>query len=81
METSRKPLEEKVEKINWKEWIPIYGVYQTIKNTREGRPSVIGTPTEEGLRNSGPLLYWGNIAYHAVAIGSAVEGIAYFLSN
>ncbi len=30
-----KTLEQKTEKINWKEWIPVYGIYQRIMNQKE----------------------------------------------
>ncbi len=26
---------------NWKVWIPIYGLYQTIKDTWDGKPSLV----------------------------------------
>ena len=40
---TNKTLEQKTEKIDWKEWIPVYGIYQNIRNDSENKP----TATEE----------------------------------
>lgn len=35
-----KNLEQKIEKINWKEWTPFYGIYQAIIDKKENKPNV-----------------------------------------
>ena len=36
---TNKTLEQKTEKIDWKEWIPVYGIYQNIRNDSENKPT------------------------------------------
>ncbi len=41
MTTPNKNLEQKTKKIDWKEWIPVYGIYQIYKYTNKNKPGVL----------------------------------------
>ena len=41
MTNTNQNLEQKTGKINMKQWIPIYGVYQTFKDFDKGKPNVM----------------------------------------
>lgn len=52
-------LEQKVKTVfDWKELIPIGGIYAAIKNEEAGKPTVGGSP------KSNEVLWWGFFAYH-----------------
>ncbi len=58
---------------NWKQWIPIYGIYQVYRDLRNEKPTVIDCPLSVTWFCSG--------LYQAVAFTSASEGILSGLSR
>ena len=56
-------LEQKTKKIDKKEWLPIYGIYQSIKDFGEGKPSV--------LDDVDSVKFFGNAFYQVVSISTA----------
>lgn len=57
--------EQKAKKINWKQWIPAYGIYQTFRDFDKGKPNV--------LEKHGSLCL--NACYHAASVFSVGAGI------
>ncbi len=71
---SLKNLEQKTEKIDWKEWTPIYGIYQANKDFKEKRPNIFD------INNL--LIFFGSALYQAVSIGAVLgAGTSYFLNQ
>ena len=60
-------LEQKIKtkKVNWKQWIPAYGIYQAFKDFDKGKPNV--------LEKHGLLCL--NAVYQAASIFSAGAGL------
>ena len=52
---------------NWKQWIPIYGIYQAIGDKLDKKPSVID------LKNH-PAIYLCSAVYHGVITSGIIVG-------
>ncbi len=58
--------------LDWREWIPVYGLIQTMQNCKKGRPSIAD------LRGS--ILYSIDIVYQGLA-SLAAAGSAVYLAG
>ncbi len=54
---------------DWKQWIPIYGFYQIVKDRDEGKPSLSRDSLNHPLRHSGSAIY------HGVVTGLTIGGL------
>ncbi len=73
MKSKPESLEMMLEKPNWKQWLPIYGVYQIKKDFFRGKPTIID-------KGKG-LSYNGSALYQAISIVGAYIGAINFLSE
>ena len=55
---------------DWKQWIPVYGIYQSTKDNRNGKPSLYGNMENHSIR------YWGSIIYHSITSGATLGFIS-----
>lgn len=60
-------LEQKTEKADWKQWVPIYGIYKAYKDSNEDKPSIMTT--------SNDLIFFGNAVSQAISVVSAGHGL------
>jgi len=64
-------LEQKVGKPDWKQWLPVYGTYQVMKDYNDGRPIL-------GEEDSNRDFFWNlyqmstSVLVGGVAVGAAV---------
>jgi len=59
------------DKPDWKQWIPIYGIYEVCRAASKGEPTIYKNPEH-------PLLqFYGTAFYHAVVALGTVTGLAY----
>ena len=56
---------------DWKQWIPLYGFHQIVKDRDEGRPAL----SRESLNH--PIRYSGSAMYHGVITGLILGGIVF----
>ncbi|MAH03801.1 hypothetical protein CMI39_03380 [Candidatus Pacearchaeota archaeon] len=56
-----KSLEEKTKKLDWKEWIPLWGTGQTFYNHSKGKASIFD------IKENNPKLYWLNVFEQGVS--------------
>jgi len=70
MVDNTKSLEKKVEKPSRKQWIPIYGIYQILKDAYYGKPIVAD------ILGQGPTIFVGSSFYQAASVMGA-----YYLSE
>lgn len=73
MEHKPESLERKLGKPDWKQWLPIYGIYQIIKDSHNNKPTMVDE------RDSAK--YWGMTIYQSVSIFGTVGGIGYLLAE
>ena len=66
---ANKTLEQKTEKIDWKE-CPVYGICKSIKNQNEDKPSVSNNVNSN----------WVNVVYYGISIGLVSTGL-YILAD
>ena len=59
-------LEQMLDIINRKQWIPIYGVYQIIHDNLKGKPALNDLRDYYGRLH--PLRYFGSAVYHGITI-------------
>ncbi len=69
MENKVESLEKKLEKPDWKQWLPVYGIAQIFKDGAARKPRVIDNEK----------LFWLSTAYQAVAINGIAFGVGYGL--
>ena len=50
--------EKQIENLDWKQWIPIYGIYKTMKDASEGKPSLADFESHR-IRFAGSAIYQG----------------------
>src|SRR3989338_7423641 len=81
MDGKSESLEHKVEKRDWKQWLPGYGVYQVLKDDDLGKPTILADVTNEGVTQIKPLVYYGTAAYQSIFIGVGLYGAVYGLSQ
>ena len=62
-------LEKKAEKANWKQWLPVYGIFKAYKDSNEDKPSIMTT--------SNDLVFFGNAVSQAISVVSAGHGLYY----
>ncbi len=64
------------ERIDWKQWIPIYGVYRAYQDFFQGKPSIVGRIREnsDSQRTSNNLFY-GSAVYHSVVALSSLAAL------
>ncbi|MCK4553071.1 hypothetical protein KAT80_02615 [Candidatus Pacearchaeota archaeon] len=72
MESKSESLERKLESPNWKQWLPVYGIYQVIKDKLGDKPTIIDFERGAGS-------FYGSAAYQAVSIAVASGGTIYGL--
>jgi len=76
METKSESLEETLDKPDWKQWLPIYGIYQMKRDLNEGKPIIVSERTAEGLnRPARPLIFFGSLAYQGASIATGLAGV------
>ncbi|MCH7568035.1 MAG: hypothetical protein IIA87_01305 [Nanoarchaeota archaeon] len=79
MEYKSESLERKLDKPDWKQWLPVYGVYQGIRDARNGKPNFILEQTEQGVKLTRPAMFVVSATYHAVTTVAVSKGIIYGL--
>jgi hypothetical protein len=67
-EEKSEDLEVKLEKLNWKQWLPIYGEFQAWKDLGDNKPSYRD-------KSRGALTYYGSIVYQAVSTSAILVGL------
>ena len=73
MENKSEQLERKLEKLDWKEWLPIYGIFQAKKDLFADKPSIIN--------DIGEARYYGHLIYQAASTVAIAGGTIYGLSQ
>ncbi len=68
MKCKSESLEKKLDKPDWKQWLPIWGVYQIVKDGVNGKPSIIINRTEQGVEPAKPRVFFGSMAYQAASV-------------
>ena len=63
-----KSLDKSIERENWKQWLPVYGVIQGIVDDIKSKPSVIRDTNH-------PIKYVGSAIYQGISIVGAYEGL------
>lgn len=71
MENKMLSLENEVDKPDWKQWLPVYGIYKTLKDNSNNKPNIIFSRTEP----TSDLVFWGSALYQGVSTVTAVVGI------
>jgi len=72
MENQSESLEKKLDKPDWKQWLPVYGIYQVDKDIKDSRPTLIDI-------GRGEAIFLVSATYQAVSIAVAIIGTAYWL--
>jgi len=63
-------LEKESEKPDWKQWIPVFGIYKICRaNFVEKAPAIDNDPTNH------PIRYYGSAVYHAVTTVGVACGL------
>ena len=62
------------ERPDWKQWIPIYGIRQAIRDFGDDKPSWVD-------REDNPIRYHAAVTYQAICIYSAVMGSVFGLAK
>ena len=65
-------LEQKAEKIDWKQWLPVYGIYQARKDLETDKPNI--------FQISSDAKYLGGLFYHGFS-GAGIVGGLYKLTE
>ena len=74
MENKSETLKKKLDKPNWKQWLPVYGIYQNIKDALNDKPNMILT-TDGGIQPTRPAVFLGSSAYQAVSVVGTAYGL------
>lgn len=74
-------LEKKLDKPDWRQLLPIYGIYQGMKDAMNGKPNFMQERTEHEIRETKPTIFYGNIIYQTISVFAAYVGITYGLSK
>lgn len=75
MENTSQSLKRKLDKPDWKQWLPVYGIYRTIKDVRNDRPSIIINETEDGVEQARLSVFSGSAIYQAASVVVAGYGL------
>ena len=67
-------LEKRLEKPDWKQWLPFWGIYQIEKDSSNNKPSVLD-------EEYGNKMFVGAVAVHMGDILIAGAGALYWLHN
>jgi hypothetical protein len=70
-------LEKKLEKADWKQWLPIYGLYQLHQDSKAGKPLAIGMKTKK----EAVYLKWSYQTYQSNSIVIGTIGTFYGLAQ
>ena len=73
MKNQNKSLEKKLEKINWKEFLPIIGIYYVKKDFKKNKPTI---SQEKYLK-----LWKGYIVYQGLSIEGSLLGVGYLIKE
>jgi len=65
-----KSLETRLERPDWKQWLPIYGVYRVLKDAKDNKPNILNP-------DGAPIIFYGASAYQAISIVGLINGITY----
>jgi len=57
---------DKNNKPDWKQWIPIYGIFKAFNDEKNDKPTIY---------QGGPLNYYSSMAYHIVTSTSTIIGL------
>ena len=72
MEYRSQSLERRLEKPNWKQWIPIYGLYEIMRAQYiTNAPAV----TDDDLENPLSLTWQGSLVLHTAGLIGATYGL------
>jgi len=71
-EIKSESLETRLERPNWKQWLPVYGVYSMIKDGLNNGPFV-------GDSKTSPKVDWGYGIYQSISIITLTLGVCYFV--
>ena len=63
-------LENKIGKPDWKQYVPVYGIYRAISDDKKGLPSIVQS---EGVQIM-------SAAYHGTIIGGAILSLVEYLN-
>jgi hypothetical protein len=72
-----KDLEKKIEEPDWRQWLPIYGLYQLKSDSKAGKPLVIGMETKK----EAVYRKWCYQTYQSSSITIGTIGIFYGLAQ
>ncbi len=76
MENKSKTLEKKTDKLDWKQWLPVYGIAQNIRDAYLGKPNMILTKTEKwGVQPTKSAVFIGCGIYHSIAMIGTAYGL------
>jgi len=76
MESNTQSLERELEKPDWKQWIPVWGLRELYRaNFVEGAPAINGDAANH------PVRYYGSMIYHPIAAIGTVAGTVYGLAQ
>lgn len=73
MESEPQNLEKELEKPDWKQWIPVYGLSRIYRAEIDGAPSI----SDENY----PIRCSGSCAYHGITAATAIVGTMYGLTQ
>ncbi|MCK5449583.1 hypothetical protein KAI32_01840 [Candidatus Pacearchaeota archaeon] len=79
MKNKLETLEDKSNKPNPNQWLPIWGVGQIIKDLKNGNPTIITKKTSDGIEGRNPFIYTGIVLYQSLSIVLATKGTLYSL--
>lgn len=76
MDQPYQTLEQRTESSDWKQWIPVYGMYKAVADARAGKPSIA-----ENLDGDHTLRFFLSGFYHAITTSGitvgAIETVGY----
>lgn len=70
MEQKELTLEQRTESPDWKQWIPVYGMYKAITDARAGKPSIA-----EDLGGDHTLRFFLSGFYHTITTIGITDGV------
>lgn len=73
MEHRSQSLERKSEKPDWKQWIPIYGLYEIYRAQYITKALAV---TDDDLEDPLSLMWQGSLALHGTSLLGATYGLA-----
>jgi hypothetical protein len=68
MKNKFESLEMELDKPNWKQWLPVYGIYQVNKDLFDDKPTIIDREDSAS--------WYDSAAYQAVSIIATVYGLS-----